>query len=233
MRLRKFLTTKISRFTVPPVGLADCLCCNYYILAWVKRAFLFVCKLIDLLQLTFHLAGQPLKIAVEDLVVIPYFESWYSWWNYEDDLDVFLHTTPELLRPICYGVELQQYYTSTPFPVSEIPNTKIACRLVKHLLWGRSAGLDFDDNECVKPYHDLSPFVASVDQFPDAYIIDRESEQPLCTFEVHSGHQYDCSVVKTIIGVATPLRLLRHKADIDSCIGFTFPGLVRRVLSPR
>ena len=107
--------------------------------------------------------------------------------------------------------------------MSEIPNTKIACRLVKHLLWGRSAGLDFDDNECVKPYHDLSPFVASVDQFPDAYIIDRESEQPLCTFEVHSGHQYDCSVVKTIIGVATPLRLLRHKADIDSCIGFTFP----------
>ena len=50
--------------------------------------------------------------------------------------------------------------------------------------------------------------MASVNRFPDAYIIDRESELPLCTFEVHSGHQYDCSVVKTIIGVVTHLHLL-------------------------
>ena len=105
----------------------------------------------------------------------------------------------------------KQYYTSTPFPVSETPNTfnkNIACQLVKHLLRARSVGLDFDDNGCVKPYHKLSPFMASVNRFPDAYIIDRESELPLCTFEVHSGHQYDCSVVKTIIGVVTHLHLL-------------------------
>ena len=51
----------------------------------------------------------------------------------------------------------------TPFPVSETPNTlnkKIVCRLVKYLL-RKSAGLDFDDNECVKPYHDLSPSIVT------------------------------------------------------------------------
>lgn len=52
----------------------------------------------------------------------------------------------------------------------------------------------------MKPYHQLSPFNASVDQFPDAYVIDRGSELPLRTFEVHSGYQYDGSVTKTITG---------------------------------
>ena len=79
-------------------------------------------------------------------------------------------------------------------------NEKIARGLVKHLHWGRNAGLHFDDNTCVKPYHQLSPFNASVDQFPDAYVFDRGSELPPCTFEVHSGYQYNGSVTKTITG---------------------------------
>ena len=75
------------------------------------------------------------------------------------------------LREICkYDLQelWEQYYTSTPFPVSETPNTlnkKIACRLVKYLLLRRSAGLDFDDNECVKPY-DLSPFIVTQVEVP-------------------------------------------------------------------
>jgi len=75
----------------------------------------------------------------------------------------------------------------------------------------------------VKPYSQLSPFIASVNQFPDAYVLHRESGLPLCTIEVHSCQRYDHSVCKTIIGVVTQLCLLRHFADIDSCIGFTFP----------
>ena len=62
----------------------------------------YVCKLLDLLQVTFHLAGKSLKIAVEDLVIIPYFESWYSRWNYEDKLDGFLPTTPEFQEDISH-----------------------------------------------------------------------------------------------------------------------------------
>lgn len=81
-------------------------------------------------------------------------------------------------------------------------NERIARGLVKHLLWGRNAGLHFDDEKCVNPYHQLSSFIASVDQFPDAYVFDRGSELhvPPCIFEVHSSYQYDGSVTKTITG---------------------------------
>ena len=71
----------------------------------------YVCKLIDLLQVTFHLAGKSLKIAVEDLVVIPYFESWYLRWNHEDELDVFLPTTPEFQEDISLLGDLIDYAT--------------------------------------------------------------------------------------------------------------------------
>jgi len=107
--------------------------------------------------------------------------------------------------------------------MSGTSNEEITHQLVKYLLRGNSAGLQFDDKRCVKPYRQLSPFIASVDQFPDAYVLHRESGLPLCTIEVHSCQRYDHSVCKTIIGVVTQLRLLRHFADIDSCIGFTFP----------
>jgi len=53
-------------------------------------------------------------------------------------------------------------YHTLLFPMSE-SNERIARGLVKHLLWGRNAGLHFGDNTCVKPYHQLSPFNASVD----------------------------------------------------------------------
>jgi len=111
------------------------------------------------------------------------------------------------------------YKRSTPFPMSGTSNEEIAHQLVKYLLQGNSAGLQFDNKKCVKPYRQLSPFIASVDQFPDAYVLHRESGLPLCTI---SCQRYDRSVCKTIIGVVTQLRLLRHFADIDSCIGFPF-----------
>lgn len=115
------------------------------------------------------------------------------------------------------------YARSTHFPGPETPNEEIACRLVNHLLYGNKEGLQVENKTGVQLYRNLSPFIASVQQVPDIYIYDRNSELPLCIFEVHSSHDYDQLVCKTIIGVITQLRLLRHFADIDSCIGFTLP----------
>jgi len=131
----------------------------------------------------------------------------------------------DTLRGLC-NCDLQDlwktyYKRSTPFPVSGTSNEEIAHKLVKYLLRGNSTGLQFND-KCVKPYCQLSPFIASVNQFPDAYVLHRESGLPLCTIEVHSCQRYDHSVCKTIIGVVTQFCLLRHFADIDSCIGFPF-----------
>ena len=71
----------------------------------------YICKLIDLLQVTFHLAGKSLQIPIEDLVIIPYFECWHSRWNVEDELDVFLPTTPEFQDDISLLADLINYAT--------------------------------------------------------------------------------------------------------------------------
>ena len=84
-----------------------------------KSITFYICKLIDLLQVTFHLASKSLKIPVEDLVIIPYFECWYSRWNLEDKLDVFLPTTPEFQDDISILADLINYATKQ---VTDLPS---------------------------------------------------------------------------------------------------------------